>query len=65
MKKVYIAEFNYCTYESSFGVISIHESKKGANEAVEKHKKSYLKRFKQRELLDYEVYRVRSEEVFP
>lgn len=36
--KVFIAEYNPCTYESAFGIISIHRTIQGAYDAMEKHK---------------------------
>ena len=40
MNLVYAAEYNPMTYESSYGVISLHETFNGALEAIEKHRKT-------------------------
>ena len=37
--RVWLAEFTPITYESEFGVISLHSTRDGAKEAVRKHKK--------------------------
>ena len=42
-EKVYLAMYNPMIYESSFGVISIHKSRKGAEMAMEFHKNEKYK----------------------
>ena len=57
--KVYIAQYNPCTYESSFGSISIHRTLQGAYDAMEAHKKKTLEMYPDDyKVEDWEVWRV-------
>ena len=47
--KIYAAMYNPMVYESSFGIISLHKTRKGAETAMKSHKhrkkKEWLKMF--------------------
>ena len=63
--KVYIAQYNPCTYESSFGAISIHRTHDGANNAMFIHKKKTLEMYPDDyKVEDWEVWRVVEAKVF-
>jgi hypothetical protein len=36
--KIFAATWSSCVYESGFEIISLHETKKGAEEAINNHK---------------------------
>ena len=59
--KVYIATYCPCIFESSYGVISVHKTKRGAEVAMEFHKEE------EREIMGgvgaYEEWRVDEHEV--
>jgi len=63
---VYAAEYNHCIYESEFGVLSLHQSKEGAEKVVEKHRKKELRHWKKigyNDVPSYQEWRVREIEV--
>ncbi len=43
MNKVYVALYNPMIYESSFGIISVHKTRKGAEMSIEFHKNEIKK----------------------
>ena len=46
MDKIFVALYNPMIYESSFGIINIHKTRKGAEMAMEFHKKKLKKEWK-------------------
>ena len=63
-KKVFIAQYNPCVYESAFGTISIHETEAGATQAMETHKKEHIELYEQ-DPPDWEVWQVIEVEILP
>ena len=64
--KVYAAEYNSCIHESSFGVLSLHQTLLGAEKAMAKHKTRETKRWRRDHDMDvpeYEQWRVREIQV--
>ena len=62
--KVFAAMHNPCTYESSFGVLSLHMSKEGAQAAVDKQKRKEEKSHKGK-LPDWVQFKVEEMKVLP
>ena len=44
--KIYLAKYNPCTHESAYGILSVHETKEGAQKAIDKHKLSRINMLK-------------------
>lgn len=47
---VYLFLYNPCIWESSFATISIHRTKKGAYQAMRKHKLKCYEEYRKREI---------------
>lgn len=64
--KVYAAEYNPIIFESSYGIISLHQTREGAEKAMEHHKKQTAKEWRRTGydgVRDYEKWQVREIEV--
>jgi len=48
IERVFVALYNPMIYESSFGIISIHKTRKGAEMAMEFHKEEKRKEWEER-----------------
>lgn len=58
-EKVYLLMYNPCIHESAFGVLSVHETKRGAEIAMEYSKKEAISDdLHLGEIQDWEVWRV-------
>lgn len=64
--KVYLAQYNPCVYESSYGTVSIHTTKEGAERVIKKMKAEKLVEWTglgYETIPDYEQWQVREMEV--
>lgn len=60
--KIYAAEYNPIIFESSYGTISLHKTREGAEKAIEQHKNATIKEWKKSGfdgVRDYEKWQVR------
>jgi hypothetical protein len=53
---VWLAEFDPCVFESGFELVSVHRTKVGAEQALEKHRRRYQKKTAPQ---DWQQWRVR------
>ena len=61
--KVFAAMYCPCTYESDYGVISLHSTEVGAQKAIDAHRRKQERRFGK--LSDWQKHKVEPMQVQP
>lgn len=66
IKHIWAAEYNPCCYESLFGLLTLHLTRKSARNSVKAHKRNEAKEQKERgsKIQSWQLWRVRKLTVF-